>query len=98
MDRSQRYRKRCADNGEDLAADAADDNPIPGLIDPITLEPVTCPAISPYGHVMGLATWKAVVTEQGRRCPFTKQPLAVEQLTRLTHNNIERYRDRIIET
>jgi len=30
---------------------------LPGLIDPVTLEPVVNPAISPYGHVMGLATW-----------------------------------------
>lgn len=95
VDRSQRYRKRCAEAGEAPAGDAGDDNPLPGFLDPITLEPVTCPAISPYGHVMGLATWKAVLGEQGR-CPFTKQPLVAEQLTRLTHNNIERYRDRII--
>jgi len=33
-------------------------NPLPKLIDPITLEPVVTPAISPFGHVMGLATWK----------------------------------------
>jgi hypothetical protein len=29
------------------------DNPLPGYIDPITLEEVVQPAISPYGHVMG---------------------------------------------
>lgn len=29
------------------------DNPLPGFIDPITLEEVIKPAISPYGHVMG---------------------------------------------
>ena len=39
------------------------DNPLPGFIDPITLEPVANPAISPLGHVMGLATWK-VLEEQ----------------------------------
>ncbi|CAG8452391.1 4011_t:CDS:2, partial [Racocetra fulgida] len=30
-----------------------DENPLPGFIDPITLEEVVKPAISPYGHVMG---------------------------------------------
>ncbi|CAJ0751894.1 11142_t:CDS:2, partial [Entrophospora sp. SA101] len=30
-----------------------DENPLPGFIDPITLEEVNRPAISPYGHVMG---------------------------------------------
>lgn len=28
-------------------------NPLPGFIDPITLEEVLRPAISPLGHVMG---------------------------------------------
>lgn len=30
-----------------------DENPLPGLIDPITLDEVIKPAISTYGHVMG---------------------------------------------
>ncbi|KAJ2810368.1 hypothetical protein FBU31_008012, partial [Coemansia sp. 'formosensis'] len=32
-------------------------NPLPDLIDPITLEPVSKPAISPFGHVMGYNSW-----------------------------------------
>jgi hypothetical protein len=36
--------------------DIDDDNPLPGFIDPITLEAVVKPAISPYGHVMGYYT------------------------------------------
>jgi hypothetical protein len=67
-----------------------------GFIDPITLEPVVRPAISPYGHVMGYATWRAVLAEQ-QRCPFTKQPLSWEQLAVLTANNIDKYRDRIVQ-
>ncbi|GAX78635.1 hypothetical protein CEUSTIGMA_g6073.t1 [Chlamydomonas eustigma] len=89
--RAQRYRQRCVDAGEDVN-DAS--NPLPGHIDPVTLEPVVNPAISPFGHVMGLATWKAVL-QDGQRCPFTKHPVTVEQLTVLTLHNIERYRDRI---
>jgi hypothetical protein len=53
------------------------------------------PAMSPYGHVMGLATWRAVLAEQGK-CPFTQQPLRPEQITVLTKANIERLRDRLI--
>ena len=54
MSRTERYKKRSgADPGE---IDA--DNPLPGYMDPITFQPVNNPAISPFGHVMGLATWK----------------------------------------
>lgn len=56
MSRHERYRKRCGGDGE--AAYVDKDNPLPGLLDPITLEPVASPAISPWGHVMGMATWK----------------------------------------
>ncbi|KIY97812.1 hypothetical protein MNEG_10152, partial [Monoraphidium neglectum] len=72
-----------------------EDNPLPHHVDPVTLEPVVAPAISPYGHVMGLATWRAVLSD-GRRCPFTKRPLRPEQLVVLTRANVERYRDVIV--
>ncbi|KAG2425505.1 hypothetical protein HXX76_013714 [Chlamydomonas incerta] len=98
VSRAERYRKRREDAGEDAAvllAEANATNPLPGFLDPITLEPVVNPAISPYGHVMGLATWRAVLADQGR-CPFTKKSLKAEALTVLTKLNIERYRSRII--
>eukprot|EP00887_Chlorella_sp_A99_P007228 scaffold2.g7228.t1 len=56
---------------------------------------VVRPAISPYGHVMGLATWRAVLADH-KACPFTKQPLKVEDLKLLTKSNIHLHRDRII--
>ena len=40
------------------APPADQDNPLPGFIDPITMGPVVRPAISPFGYVAGLATWK----------------------------------------
>lgn len=96
VSRSERYRKRLQDNGDEAGAAEVDpDNPLPDLIDPITLEPVVRPAISPYGHVMGAATWKAVLAESGV-CPFTKKPLRWEQCRVLTHNNIDAYKDQII--
>ncbi|KAK9857596.1 hypothetical protein WJX84_011650 [Apatococcus fuscideae] len=93
VSRSERYKKRCIADGDEAGL-VDDSNPLPGFIDPITLEPVIAPAISPYGHVMGMATWKAVLAEQ-RICPFTKSPLSWEQCTTLTKHNIERFRDRI---
>ena len=95
VSRNERYKKRLMDQGEDASA-VDEDNPLPHLLDPITLEPVVRPAISPYGHVMGMATWRAVLGENGK-CPFTKQPLNAEQCKVLTKHNIELYRDRIIK-
>jgi hypothetical protein len=95
VSRTERYRNRLQENGEEAAALQVDsDNPVPDIMDPITLEPVIRPAISPYGHVMGAATWKAVLAEQGV-CPFTKNPLKWEQCRILTKGNIEAYRDSI---
>ncbi len=53
IDRAERYRRRCggaggAGGGEGGAA-ADEDHPLPGFLDPITLELVVNPAISPHG-------------------------------------------------
>ena len=97
VSRTERYRNRLQENGDEEAALKVDsDNPLPDFMDPITLEPVIRPAISPYGHVMGAATWKAVLAEQGV-CPFTKKPLKWEQCRLLTKANIDIYRDSIIQ-
>lgn len=78
MDRAERARRRAGEDGASCATD--EDSPLPHVIDPITLEPVVTPAMSPAGHVMGLATWTAVLAEQGK-CPFTQQPLRRDQVT-----------------
>ena len=66
MSRTERYRKRCGDEGNPTVDET---NPLPKLIDPITLEPVVTPAISPFGHVMGLATWKVqIYTSSSNMC------------------------------
>ena len=88
LSRNERYKRR---NGEL----SSEDHPLPGFIDPITLEEVVNPAISPDGHVMGYATWVAVLSESAQ-CPFTKKPLSREHLVKLTKANFERYQDRII--
>jgi hypothetical protein len=76
VDRAERARRR---HGSDGVPSPDEDNPLPHVIDPITLEPVVNPAISPFGHVMGLATWHAVLAEQGK-CPFTQQLLRRDQV------------------
>ena len=86
INRGERYRARAGDT----SGPCDDTNPCSELIDPITLEPVVNPAISPFGHVMGLATWSACLAESGV-CPFTKQPLRTRDLVVLTHLNFERY-------
>lgn len=88
LSRTERYKRR---NG----GLSGEDHPLPGFIDPITLEEVVNPAISPDGHVMGYATWVAVLSENAQ-CPFTKKPLSREHLVKLTKANFERYEDRII--
>ncbi|KAK9905576.1 hypothetical protein WJX75_002376 [Coccomyxa subellipsoidea] len=92
VDRAERARRRAGDDSSGGAIDV--DNPLPHVIDPITLEPVVTPAMSPAGHVMGLATWTAVLAEQGK-CPFTQQPLRRDQITVLTKSNVDRFRDRL---
>ncbi|KAL4451372.1 hypothetical protein ABPG77_009444 [Micractinium sp. CCAP 211/92] len=92
--RAERYRNRLQENGEDTSA-LDKDNPLPLFIDPITMSAVVRPAISPYGHVAGLATWKVVLAEK-QQCPFTNQPLQFEQLKLLTKTNIHLHRHKIV--
>ena len=53
LTRHERFRKR---NGGDYVDSS---NPLPGWIDRITMDEIVAPAISPYGHILGSATWKA---------------------------------------
>ncbi|CAI2184901.1 837_t:CDS:10 [Funneliformis geosporum] len=74
--------------------DVEDDNPLPGFIDPITLEAVVKPAISPYGHVMGYDSWVRCLSSEAKKniCPLTKKPLTKRELVILTKDNIDQYR------
>ncbi|RKP07077.1 hypothetical protein THASP1DRAFT_24705 [Thamnocephalis sphaerospora] len=73
-------------------------NPLPGYIDPITLEEVVKPAISPFGHVMGYDNWVRCLTRSEPRnvCPITKNPLSKRDLVVLTLDNIADYRNKIV--
>lgn len=70
------------------------ENPLPGFIDPITLEEVVKPAISPHGHVMGYDSWVQCLTRGETRniCPLTKKTLSKRDLVILTWDNIDNHR------
>lgn len=73
--------------------------PLPGFVDPISLEQVVKPAISKYGHVMGYDSWVRCLNNwEGKKntCPLTKKPLSKRDLVILTLDNIEEYRDQIV--
>lgn len=86
---------RCAKKGMEIEEEEYDsDNPLPKYIDPITFQKVINPGISPYGHVLSLATWRIILAENDC-CPFTKQQLSFEKIIRLSKNNIHKYIDKI---
>lgn len=70
-------------------------NPLPGFIDPMTMQEVEKPAISKYGHVLGIATWEKILKDNPV-CPFTNQKLNIYDLTKLTFDNVDSYKDLII--
>lgn len=71
-------------------------NPLPGFIDPITMQKVLKPAISPYGHVMGYDTWVRCISQEPKNtCPITKKPVTKRELILLTYDNIEEFRLKI---
>jgi len=72
------------------------ENPLPGFVDPITLDEVIQPAMSPWGHVMSYMTWSQCLSADPKNiCPFTKKPLKKRELVILTWTNIAQYRERI---
>ncbi|OBZ91135.1 hypothetical protein A0J61_00811 [Choanephora cucurbitarum] len=81
------------DNNEEDEMEESEDeqdlnNPLPGFIDPITLDEVVKPAISTYGHVMGYDSWVRCLTNwEGKKniCPLTKKPLTKRDLGSYHH-------------
>ncbi|KAJ1915671.1 hypothetical protein H4219_004201 [Mycoemilia scoparia] len=105
-DHGRRYNNTNNDDDDDDEEEDDDNsydpyNPLPDLLDPITLEPVRKPAISPYGHVMGYDSWIRCLMfppegSQRNICPLTKKPLTKRDLVVLTLENIEEYRSKIV--
>lgn len=89
--------KKDSSNDESSNKNKSSSNLIPGFIDPITLCEVEKPAISPYGHVMDYSSWLGCLTEEPKNtCPFTKKPVKKRDLVILTWDNIDQYRDKIV--
>lgn len=88
-------KKQKGDDEEDEEA-RKNENPLPGFLDPITLEEVERPAIAPSGHVMDYKSWSRCLSSNGGLCPLTKQPLKKRDLVILTWKNIHEYNDRIV--
>jgi len=92
IERHSRYLKR----NQMCGLVIMDDNPMPDYTDPITMQTIEMPAVSPYGHVAGYYTWVQVLKESRGICPFTKLPLTLESLTKLTKANYHRYEKSLI--
>ena len=104
--RRRRSRKSRNDDDDDavyfgkveVKTNEEDDNPLPDFKDIITGSSIIKPAISPYGHVLGYDTWTKILrtTKQKNTCPFTWQKMTRRSLIKLTKDNIEQYRDKIV--
>jgi len=66
--------------------------------DAMTMLPMLEPAVSPLGHVLDYPTWLRVLkTAPINTCPFTKQRLTRRNLVKLTKENIDEFRGKIIK-
>lgn len=65
--------------------------------DAMTLKSMQTPAISPFGHVLDYTTWLRLLklTPQNT-CPFTKQRVTRRDLIKLTKENVDEHRDKIV--
>merc|ERR1712204_7475 len=68
------------------------------MVDIMTGEALETPAISPYGHVMEYNSWCTVLRnpKTKNKCPFTKQKMTRRSLVKLDTDNIEEYKEKIV--
>merc|ERR1712129_465434 len=68
------------------------------MVDIMTGEALETPAISPYGHVMEYNSWCTVLRnpKTKNKCPFTKQKMTRRSLVKLDTDNIDEYKDKIV--
>eukprot|EP00033_Pygsuia_biforma_P003848 GCRY01004216.1.p1 GENE.GCRY01004216.1~~GCRY01004216.1.p1 ORF type:complete len:476 (-),score=70.01 GCRY01004216.1:14-1441(-) len=69
-------------------------NPLPGRMDPITMDEIEVPALAPSGYVMDYSSWLQCL-ENDAVCPFTKTPIIKDELVILTLKNIDEFRSQI---
>merc|ERR1712130_331323 len=68
------------------------------MVDIMTGDKLVQPAISPYGHVMEYNSWCSVLrnARTKNKCPFTKKKLTRRSLIKLNEENIDEYKDKIV--
>eukprot|EP00483_Globobulimina_turgida_P010583 UN10604 len=68
------------------------------MVDIMTGDKLLVPAISPYGHVMEYNSWCSILRNirTKNKCPFTQQKLTRRSLVKLDENNIQQYKDKIV--
>ncbi|EAX88286.1 hypothetical protein TVAG_132910 [Trichomonas vaginalis G3] len=74
----------------------AANNPIPNWTDPLTGEIMKAPAVSPDLTLLDYNTWLQTI-KQTHEDPFTKKPITKRQITVLSKENWDEFKDRIIE-
>jgi len=97
------------ENEEDEAAkveqadgeDQKNDDPlsiIRNMTDIMTGQKMQQPTISPFGYVMDYNSWCSILrnARTKNKCPFTKKPMTRRQLVKLDADNIEQYKDKIV--
>merc|ERR1719319_1083462 len=88
-------------NSKKRKVDAKDDalmSIFEGMTDLMTGERLQKPAISPYGHVMEYSSWCSILrqTKTKNKCPFTQNTLTRRSLVKLDADNIEEYKEKIV--
>merc|ERR1719378_1038913 len=99
--RHKKKRKISPSEKEKEAEEEENDDPmavLKGMTDMMTGEAMVKPAISPYGHVMEYDSWCSILRnpKTKNKCPFTQQKITRRQLVRLDADNIEEYKDKIV--
>ena len=70
-------------------------NPLPDVVDQITGEIIKVPTLSPDGYVLDYNTWMHSLMTKSEN-PFTRNQIKRRDLVVLTLDNIEKYRDSIL--
>jgi len=68
------------------------------MVDIMTGEQLINPAISPFGYVMEYNSWCSIMRNPRtkNKCPFTQKPMSRRSLVKLNKDNIDEYKDKII--
>lgn len=86
------------DDGDDSDDDTEDgtDQPLKGVLDPITGEVMTKPTICDCGHVLDKDTWSELL-ENKKECPYTQKRVRIwKELTEIDRENWPKHKDSVL--